>query len=355
MSDKRAAGDRDAAAPTNAWTRFWFEPTPTTGLTFLRVLVGVIFIAWILSFLGHEREFLTLNGWLDKQGFEDLQRLPNSVLPPIGWSILYLAGDNAGAFQTIYWLSIAMITCFTLGIATRLTGILTWVVVVSFLANSATSYEGDYLLAILAFYLAIAYLLAGQWNGELSMVERILGSRRDFVFAGWIWPSEERPSSVGANFAVRMLQIHVVIILLTSAFHRLQLAEWWSGVALWFPLHPPFQTTAESIQTERTRPQFTLFYLSLVQYLILAWHFGFPFFAWRTGRIARTLLLGGAIVYWLGSFFLFRHPLFGPFVFVGSLSYLRPEEWAWLKERARSVFGSAVREKTASEAKKVPV
>jgi hypothetical protein len=356
----------------SAWTRFWFMPIPTTGLQCLRVLSGLLFFGWLMSFVGHQVELFSLNGWLDTETLRELRRQQDLAPVPIGWSMLYLAGENIALFQAMYWGSLAVLALFTLGIATRLTGVLAWVIVVSFLANPATSYEGDYLLGILAFYLMIGHLLVGQWQGKLSIAERILGARGDFVFARWLFPQGGMPTpagesgpmregvgmarqSSGANFMMRLLQVHFAIIIVTSALHKLQIADWWSGVALWYPLHPTLKTTAESLQRERPGLEFTLFYLSLAQYLVLAWQLALPVFAWRSGKWWRGLLLGGAALGWLGSFFLFQLPLLGPFVFLGSLSFLRPEEWEWLRERFGSISGSASAAETPVKAKKEPV
>ena len=67
------------------------------------------------------------------------------------------------------------------------------------------------------------------------------------------------------------------------------------------------------------------FFLSLAQYAVLAWQFAFPFFAWK--RNFRVLLIGGGVIAWIGSVFIFGLPLFGPFTLLGCLSYLTPEEW----------------------------
>jgi hypothetical protein len=314
----------------------------------------LLFIAWLLSFLGHQAEFFSLNGWFDVEAYREVQRTQNLAPAPIGWSLLYLAGENAQTFQMMYWGSLAVLTLFTLGIATRITGILTWVIVVSFLANPATSYEGDYLLGILAFYMMIGHLLVGQWNGNLTIAERILGSRYDFVFASWLFPHTDRPVSYGANLLMRLLQIHFAIIIVTSALHKLQIAEWWAGVALWYPLHPTFKTTLESLRAEAPNRGSTLFVLSALQYGVLAWQLCFPAFAWRGGWW-RGVLVGGAALGWAGTFFVFRLPLFGPFVMLGALSFLRPDEWAWALARLRSLWSSAAISKTAPEPKKVAV
>ncbi len=348
---ERSVGDRDwpdLSPPGNAWTRFWFTPTPMTGLRVLRVLSGLLFCAWLLSFLGHQAEFFSLNGWLDARGYQDVQRQP-SMGAPVGWSLLFLAGESPRAFQTLYWLSVAMLVLFTLGIATRVTAAYAWFTVVSFLANPVISYEGDYLLAILAFYLMVGHLLAGFWNGNLSPLELLFGSRQDFVLAAWFFPRTEveQPPSYAANFMMRLVQIHFVIIMVTSVLHRLQIAEWWSGVAFWFPLHPPFETTPEGLERDLARPILTLICLSAVQYAALAWQLGLPTFAWREGWLWRALLVGGAVLYWLGVFFVFKLPLFGPFVLLCCLSFLRPYEWSAILDYGRSMFGKAAKEKPA--------
>ena len=75
--------------------------------------------------------------------------------------------------------------------------------------------------------------------------------------------------------------------------------------------------------------------------MVLAWQLAFPLFAWRP-KWGRVLLLGGAAIYWGGVYFLFKLPEFGPFVFLASLSFLSPEEWAWLKEHVQSSLGGSV-------------
>jgi hypothetical protein len=337
----------------NAWMRFWFTPTPTTGMQVLRVASGLLFCVWLLSFVGHQKELFSLNGWFDKKAYEQVvgrqreiekaaregKAQPQNLAPaPIGWSVLYLAGNSDEAFQVLYWASVGVLVLFTLGIGTRVTGILTWVVVVSFLANPATSYEADYLLGILAFYLMLGHLFTGVWNGNRSFLGLVFGPCDQLVFSR---AKGEPRLSYAANFMMRMLQIHLAIIIVTSGLHKLQISDWWAGVALWYPLHPPFQTTAESVQREAANAPTMLFVLSAMGYAVLAWQLAFPFFAWRSGRVWRGLLLGGAAIGWVGETWLFKLPLFGPFVFIGCLSFLRPEDWAAAAKRLQGLVGSA--------------
>jgi hypothetical protein len=297
----------------------------------LRVLAGLLFLSWLLPFAGHVEALFSLQGWFDAEAYRQASVLTEEMPMPIGWSLLYLAGD-ATVLQVLYWGAIAVFLLFTLGVATRVTAVLSWVLILSFLANPATRSEADYLLGILAFYLMIGYVLLGQWSGQLSLVERILGSWDSFLLG-----ARTAPQSYAANLAIRLLQVHFALIVFTSGMHKLQFGAWWSGVAFWYPLHPPYSTTEAELIALAGRRDSYLFLLSLAQYLVLAWQIGFPLFAWRGGRW-RWLLLAGAVVGWVGSFWLYQQPLVGPVYAIGCLSFLTAAEWQrlWTRIRGRT-------------------
>jgi hypothetical protein len=333
-SNRLPAGADVPHESTSAWSRFWLQPVPVTGLHILRIVAGFMFIAWLLPFAGNVEDLFSMQGWVDRQALLEISRAPEDATIPIGWSLLYLCQDNGLLVHVMYWAAIAIFTLFTLGLWTRITGVLTWVMVISFLASPAAYYEADILLGIIAFYLMIGYLLLGLWDRDLSPAERVLGPGDTSIFAAIFRPTRETPLlSRAANVALRLIQVHFAIIITTSAFHKLQFGRWWAGLAFWFPLHPPYETTAKIIRDETANASFLLFVLSLAQYLVLAWQLGFPLFAWR--RRWRPLLLGGAVVGWLGSFFLYRSPVFGPVYFVGCLSFLSSQEWAWIADMGR--------------------
>src|SRR5205085_11354471 len=124
---------------------------------------------------------------------------------------------------------------------------------------------------------------------------------------------------------VRLLQVHFAIVVLMSAFHKLQVGDWWEGTALWYPLHRPFETSEDQFLRHLSDYRSYMTMLSFAGYATLAWQFAFPYFAWRPRW--RPVLLGGAAVAWLGNGFVYRLPLFGPGIFICCLAYLTPEEW----------------------------
>ncbi len=319
------------------WIDFWFRPIDPVGLHALRVLSGVLFIAWLLPLFGNIEALFGLQGWFDQQAYRDAAHLPVEVRPQFGWSILYLCGSNPLLLKGACAGAIVVFSLFSLGIATRVTAVASWIMVVSFSANPAFGYDADGLLAVLAFYLMVGYVLLNQTQSGQSLAARCLGSRQQIVLfnrtllAGAV---ESRPS-VAANAALRLLQVHWAMAMVASGLHKLQFGDWWAGVALWYPLHPPLSATLEDARAHSAHGIAWLIFLSLAAYAVLAWQIAFPVFAWKPRW--RGLLLAGAGVGWLGCGWLYELPLFGAVLFLGCLSYLTPVEWRRIGARLRGV------------------
>ena len=149
------------------WTSFWFSAVDPIGLHRMRFLAGLLFLAWLLPLTGHQGELFSLEGWFDRAAYleaADPAQFPGGPPAPIGWSLIYLFGTNTILLNAFWWASIAVLVLFTLGVATRITSVLTWLIVVSFLATPAASFDADFLLAMLAFYLMIGYVFLGVWS-----------------------------------------------------------------------------------------------------------------------------------------------------------------------------------------------
>jgi hypothetical protein len=329
-----------------AWTRFWFTPADATALHAVRVLSGLLFLFWLLPFAGSVEQFFSFDGLFDKQAYlemsREMGRLPPDQRPHVGWSVLHLVGDSAGLVQAAYWGTIVVLVLFTLGIAPRVTSVLTYVMIASFvhfldapLGMGRSSEES--LLVILAFCLMIGYVLLGQFGRDLTLRQRILGtwdSALPFIARlGWTEDNGARrsrggvPASYAANLVLRLFQVNFALMLVVSFFHKLQIGDWWSGVAFWYPLHPPFETKPADIHAAAPYAMSLLFIYSLAQYLCLAWQLTFPLWAWRRNRFCRTLLIGGGIIGFLGCMWIYQAPATAGFVLVGCLAFLTADEW----------------------------
>jgi hypothetical protein len=308
------------------WVQFWFFPVDPIGLHVLRLLGGLLFLVWLLPFAGNPQALFGLGGWFDAKAYSEASRL--AELPPhlFSWSVLYLCGTDPVRLGVAYWLSLVVIALFTFGLWTRLTGVLTWVVVVSFTANPAIASDVDPLLLMLAFYLMVGHLLLGQRTPGLSLSARLLGTRDTWLWGRSNWRDEEnRTPSVGANLAVRLFQVHFAIAMLASGLHKLQIKEWWAGLASWFYLYKPFDTTLEEVRGYAPHAETYLMIFTFISYVALVWQIAFPVFAWRPAW--RPLLIGGAVLGWVANLVFLRLPLFGPLLMIGCLSYVSPQGW----------------------------
>jgi len=327
--DGGTAGPPPGVHEPHPWVGFWFAAADPVGLHRVRLGAGLLFLLWLLPLAGSVEALYGFGGWFDATAYSDTVRLPpeSAPVPPIGWSLLYLVGDSPGALIAFYWLSVAVIALFTVGVYPRVTAVLTWLAVASFMANPVTLYDGDVLLAILALYLMAGYVLMGQHGPGRPPAWRLLGPAR-------VWPLDRglsdadggREPSVGANVALRLIQVHFALVMVTSALHKLQFGDWWSGMAPWYALFPPSEETVAAVRAVRPFGQALALALSMATYAALAWQLGFPAFAWRRG-LWRLLLLGGGFVGWLACSFLYGLPLFGPATMLFCVSYLTPREW----------------------------
>jgi hypothetical protein len=302
-----------------AWERFWFDAADPISLHVMRVLAGLLFLSAFLPLAGHADAVFGLTGWFDRLAYPDAVRLTDGPPRPITWSVFYLCGTHPAAVTAVYWVSIGILTLFTAGLWTRLTAILSWVVIASFTASPAIASDADSLLLVLAFYLMIGYVLMGLGNTDQSMLSRLLGSRDSLLFGQRL-----AQGSAGANVALRLLQVHFAVIMVACGLHKLQSGDWWGGLALWYPLHPPMQSTASSFGSP-TQVASSLTWLSLCAYAVLAWQIAFPTFSWRPRW--RLLLIAGSAIGCLGCWIVYGDPVFGPAAFVGCLSYVTASEW----------------------------
>jgi hypothetical protein len=332
------------------WVRFFFTPADAIPLHVVRLLGGLLLLGWLLSSIGQVADLYGLQGWFDRQAYTEASRFPGGPPKPITWSALYLAGDSPHALLGLYVASLAVLALFALGIGTRLTGLLSWVIVASFTANPAVDTEADALLLLLSFYLMLGYLLLdGGSSGRLLdwLRGRALVWPVDRLWARWrgraVLP--EKPSAA-ANFTLRLLQVHLAIVIAVSGLHKLQFGDWWAGLAFWYLLYPAGETTVAQVQATAGDARGSLAMLAAAAYATLAWQVTFPLFAWRPRW--RLVLLGGAVVGWLGTAFLYRLPFFGPAVLAACLSYVSGAEWRWLA-------GWVVRLWKAGQSKEVPL
>ena len=184
-------------------------------------------------------DYMAKHGGLDP-------RLDFYIGQPI-WSIWFDVTDPA-AMMVIHVLVILVCFLFTIGFCTRITSALTWITSLWYIHRSSIQLFGvDTMMMIL-----LLYLMIGPSGSALSvdrLIARWWSRAKPRVVNGWralccqpILPegairpaaySETPVPSVSANFAIRMLQVHLCVIYLVSGLvqtPRGSLVDWQRGL-----------------------------------------------------------------------------------------------------------------------------
>ncbi len=295
MDKTKAAelSDADESSLRNAirkWNRFWFTPADPTLLGLIRICCGLITLYTIVAYSFTLQDLFGEQAWVNLELINDFRHNRPIIVPPAEWKYdrpdfpqpvnakeekeindfrtrwakdpreAYARGSSMWSLwfhiTDPLWMTVVhacicfVIFLFTIGLCTRITSVLTWAAAVSYINRSPPTLFGvDTMMTILLLYLMIgpsgAALSADRW------LARWWARNRTAVIARWraFWHRGDEmaplpppallgppPPSVGANFAIRLLQIHVCIIYAAAGLSKLLGPAWWSGHAVWVTL-----------------------------------------------------------------------------------------------------------------------
>lgn len=195
---------------TDAWERFFFKPEPTSTLALVRIAVGLLSFGWALSLLPDLFDFFSADGIVPEQ--------------PVGqgkgvWGLLGIFESDA-ALVVVYLALLAGSILLTAGLFTRLAAAVVFLALLAFARrNSLVFNSGDGLLRNLAFFLALAPA------GASLSLDRLRRARDRF------WEFPER-----APWALRLIQIQVSILYLSTVWQKVRGINWNDGTAVSYAL-----------------------------------------------------------------------------------------------------------------------
>jgi hypothetical protein len=191
----------------DGWRAFWFYPQPAYTLGLVRIVFGVITIGWTLSLLLDLQSFFSSTGVL-----------PREPENPFEFGLFEFWNDDRALLVAWTALLIAAVT-LTMGWHSRLSALLVWTLVMSFeYRNPFIFNSGDSLLRIEALFLALA-----PCGAALSLDQR----RR----TGSFWSAQWR-----APWPLRLMQIQLTIVYLSTFVARMGGEKWLEGTALSYAL-----------------------------------------------------------------------------------------------------------------------
>jgi hypothetical protein len=289
------------------------------------------------------------------------------------WSIWFHVTDP-GAMLAVQWGIVVVTILFALGCATRLTAALTWAASLSYMHRTPVCLFGvDWMAAILLLYLMIGpsgaalsvdRLIARWW--ATARVD-VIGRWRAFWARGGAAPAPVLPGtwsplpeqSVGANLAVRLLQVHVCIIYLMAGLSKLQGQGWWTGEAVWYtvanfefaPMQSPLYLGFLKMLAAN-RVVFSIVFTTAAV-LTLGFEISYAYLIWKRSTrpwlLAMAVMLHGSIGAFMGL------KTFSLLMLTMNLAFVAPETVRWaLRKMSGGRYGREGAAPPAPPAEKPP-
>ncbi len=321
IADYLVAYVKDSAqAVSSSWDAFWFTPADPSLLGVLRVLTGLMLLythaVWGLVL----PEFFGESGWLS----EPLVRsLTDGQYNYSFWWLVPASGMWAA-----YWASMAILALFTLGLWTRVTSILAFLVTVSYIYRVPPATFGlDQINAMLTLYLAIGP------SGKVLSLDRWLAVRSGRTPAG-----RPRPLA-SANLALRLINVHMCVVYFFAGISKLQGEAWWNGDAMWRAF-ANYEYQSADMTWLAWHPRI----IELMTHTSVLWEISFAALVWRP-RL-RPIVLAFAVALHVGIGACLGMWTFGLIMLVGCASFLPTEAIGRLVE---ALVPARQRARTASE------
>ena len=193
--------------------------------------------------------------------------------------------------------------CFTAGLFTRVTSVLSLLCAVSYANRVPAALFGlDQINVMLNLYLAIGP------SGAAFSVDRWLRQRRS--------GSAEPPAkSAGANLAIRLIQVHMSVIYLFAGVSKLQGPSWWDGTAMWRAF-----ANLEYQSLDMTWLAWQPWLVNAMSHSTIVWEISFCVLVWQ--KRWRPLVLALAVVLHVGIGACLGMWTFGLIMLVGCASFL---------------------------------
>jgi hypothetical protein len=281
------------------WNRFWFSPTDPATLGIIRIFAGA------MLFYTHLVWTLDLNGFLGQQGWvshEVVSKLARHS--PFLWSYFFWIHSPA-ALWTVHIAALVVFALLMIGCCSRTMAVLAFIATVSYANRISLAQFGlDDTNAMLALY-----LMVGPCGAAFS-VDRWLKRRKAPE------PLPVQPS-IGANIAIRLLQVHLCVIYLCSGIGKAQGAPWWNGDAI---LMVTGMYEYQSIDITWLYHYRTL--VTLLAPMVVFWELSYCVLIWP--RLTRPIVLAIGIGMHLGIGAFLGMWTFGLAMIIANLAFVSP-------------------------------
>jgi predicted DCC family thiol-disulfide oxidoreductase YuxK len=305
MTIARFSGDRFSAL-AGAWSRLWFQSSPTSPLELARMGIGAALLLHYALATPFLFVFWGETGWMPS----DLVLKDHD--PWIQSVFFYFTAP----WQWVAFHAVFLLCCAALMVGWR-TSWVKWVVLIGQISydyrNPILPYGVDKILASLLFIMCVAPIGRAM---SLDRVRAVRAAKLENLEAA-LPPY----SSPWAGACTRLMQIQMAVLFFYSAISKLRGDDWWSGDAVWIVF-----TTGEHYNPLVLNVLASQYWLvNVATYGTILIEIAYPFLIWQ--RPTRPYLLAAAIFLHLQFAILMGLFYFSFVMVMGQMSFVRPE---WL-------------------------
>jgi hypothetical protein len=243
----------------------------------LRIVAGLIALAYFASWSGHLGRLFALDGLLPPQAATELLQLRSQDKSHFHRSPLFQIDTSTG-LMSFQLLGVAAALLLLFGIYSRFACAATFVLLLTFV-HRAPMLTGP-LETVLAFLLL--YLMLGPCGAAWSIdAWRAAKAGRGTTAPSWT-----------ANLSLRLIQVHEAGLIWLVACSMLGSRYWWDGTAIW------------ALEAQTLSRPIDLSWLRSMPKLVNAWthlfvvtNLLFPILVWKP--LLRPLVVGAGAVAWL--------------------------------------------------------
>jgi len=302
-----------------AWSRFWFQPSPTSPLEIGRIGIGAALLvnysfasAHLFDFWG-EGGFVPRDLVLDDRTDQWVQSVFFYFSAPWQWI----------AFHTLF-----LVCCAAFMLGWR-TSWVKWIVLIGHISYAyrapAIAYGVDKILASLLLILCVAPV------GRALSLDRVRAVRRAKLKNLAAAPPPYASPWAGA--CIRLMQIQMAVLFFYSAIGKLRGDDWWNGDAIWIVF-----TTGDHYHPLMLDLLASHYWLvNVATYSTILIEIAFPFLIWQP--LTRPYFLALAILLHLQFAVLMGLFYFSFVMVMGHMSFVRPEWLARLGEAWKRWIG----------------
>lgn len=297
----------------DGWNRFWFTPSDPFALCVIRALTGVLVLYWHLSYTPDLARFFSADGWLPLSAVESLELANSDPGSSINQPSYLDFFSTPGDLLLVHIAGATVLALFTLGVLTRITSVLSLVVVLSYIHRAPVlTSQLEPIITLVMFYLCLGpagvYLSVDAWL-KRRKAEKSSPGKPVVLQVKPAW---------SATVATRLIQVHLAMIFGIMGLSQLMSDSWWSGMGMWWLITRPDSRLVD------------LTGLHAYRYVLEAWTHAmviieilFAVLVWN--KLARPLLLFLVAVMLLGLVLVTGQVAFAAMMLIACLAYVSPQ------------------------------